>query len=239
MIEMYDENIQKNIGKICEAKSPGKDESVISVSSQGITLKLHVNIQTHNIIHAYYEGNTNELMRGILNLFCSSIIDLPIIEASHHGTLKLEYALRKVGSSPVGGIITPNNTLEQFIVVQKLIRDAFKQYQANVLNAPCKNAYIPVSAKVWAQLSDDVKTKKLTQLLDQYFADIHESEYDYALSVIGPMRIEFVLYNQKMENAGCFLLNLEKYIQRYTQAPVEVMYTERTDKNRVRQKSRK
>ena len=69
--------------------------------------------------------------------------------------------------------------------------------------------------------------------------NIYKNDCDYAISITNARRIEFIIYNQNLKNVGHFLLELEKYIQRVLQVPIEVMYTEKIDSNRVRQKSRK
>ncbi len=230
MIEIYKNNILKFVENKIE---------IISISSD-ITLKLEVDTKSHMITSvSYNESNIDDIMKGILNAFCSVIINLPIIEASNHGVLRLEYLLRDASKKPIDGIITPNNTLKEFLILQDLIRDCFKQYKQKIKNAPTGNAYIVASVKEWVKLSDNIKKEKLNELIDSYFKDINQNDCDYSISVIKPMRVEFLVYNESLKNVGHFLLELEKYIQKVLKVPIEVMYTEKIDNNRVRQKSRK
>ncbi|OQY48210.1 MAG: hypothetical protein B6247_25510 [Candidatus Parabeggiatoa sp. nov. 2] len=241
MLEIYKENLSRNSYQNCEFKNINTDEIEIVVIDNNITLKLHVNIKNHVVTGITYSGVIDGLLKNILNHFCDIVINLPILEASNHGVLRLEYLLRASGEKPVDGIISPDNTLPEFKIIQSLIRRGFKNYQAIVKGIPNNNTYIVPSAKVWTKLGDELKIEKLTEVINRHLENINQSSCDYAISIVNSMRIEIVVYkyNDSMETIGSFLLEIEKYIQRELLVPIEIMYAERMDKNRTRTKSRK
>lgn len=239
MIDIYKDSIVKYIDKNCINNNLIENKLEVISTNGEVTLILEIYTKTHKIKNANYIANVDDFMRGILNAFCSIIVNLPIIEASDHSVLKLEYLLRDMSKKPVNGIITPNNTLKEFLIIQTLIRDCFKQYKEKILNVPENNSYLTPLTKELEESNYEIKKEKLSKVVDSYLKNVYQNNCDYAISIINARRIEFIIYNQNLKNVGHFLLELEKYIQKVLQVPIEVMYTEKIDTNRVRQKSRK
>jgi len=198
-----------------------------------VRLKVIINKENHQILAVNFNKNINDILKGVLNAFCEVVVELPIIEAVEHSTIKLEYLLRKDGCKPVEGIILPQNTLAEFQTINKIIKKIYSNYQKLVNYYPEGNFYQKSIDKKWKALSDEEKILELAKLVKKFMTNYSIYNCDFHLRLLNITRVE-LLIDEKIDNIGSLLLNLEKFIQKNINLPIEIMYLEQLDKNKAR-----
>lgn len=130
---------------------------------------LHCEIQDYSIVQARHSGGEGAL-RPLLEGFCREIIDLPVQEAAEHGVLTFEANLRSRNCpAPVLGVITPMNADPLFLVLVRLVRDVYRQWQASQgigqSSGDSRNVFTRLSSARWAGLTPSERLAEVSRRL--------------------------------------------------------------------------
>lgn len=215
------------------------NEVKLNLSDDNIKLTLFVDKKNHLITFCFFEGDLTNVQKGIASELCSMLIDMPILEAAEHVTLRLEKKLRdKFIPNPVKGIILPENTYSFFLTIQQLLRKGLQQYRhmTNYINET--NTFCPNMPESWGKLSNDQKLEKLNKIKDDFCnANSYDtsaikldtlSDYSRTIVDINPAAID-------KKNHGSLLMALESLINSRLETHIELIYTEKKDSNIKRQ----
>lgn len=147
-------------GRPCEARE-------VKAEIAGVELTLAVDPESHWILRARFAAPRSAVERALLERFCALIEGLPLLEASDHGAIRLEYTLRGAGAPrPVAGIVTPFSTDRAFALPNALIRRALERYREACAYRDTRNAYDLEPAAVWLSLDDAQRRQQLSSLFD-------------------------------------------------------------------------
>lgn len=141
-----------------------QDGFVVVESADGAAvLSLLIDPASHAIHRAAHRGAAGEKARAMLEAFCGIIEGLPLQEASDHGVIRLEYALRdrSAAARPVVGVITPEAADPAFRLPLRLVRTALADYRHKTGYAGINNTFDLPPSTEWLALPDGERRQRI------------------------------------------------------------------------------
>ncbi len=129
--------------------------AILAIASRG-NLKLMALVvgERHIIAKARYTGSCTSIERRLLERLCPILEGKPIIEASDHAVIDLEFNLRDHSlSAPVPGVIMPENTDSMFALPIQLVRDLLADYRRQTSFIDTENFNVRPCSPRWRRLS--------------------------------------------------------------------------------------
>ncbi len=214
------------------------DAKIYEASRDGVTLALAISPRGRpSIVAARHHGAVDQVMRGACEALCFVLEGLPAQEAAEHGVIHLIESLRDPTEPyPVAGIMTPKNTGEVFLQVERLVRDICHAHQADTGSVSEWNQWNPKVQSEWLRRSKDDQASVLKpivaeQVLDEGLTgdDLWISDIERNIRVImsfGP--------GVSADRKPAILMRLEGRMRKATGNRLEVFAEEMTDKNVIR-----
>jgi hypothetical protein len=216
------------------------NDVVATGRTAGVELILDVDPAQHTIRRARFSGARSNIERAVLERFCALIEDLPLLEASDHGVIRLEYMLRGgAADRPVLGIVTPISADRVFALPTALIRAALREYRDARGYIDTRNFYDVEPAAEWLALDDAERRYRLIAVFDAAMeqvglahgiVSIQEIDYDVRVTV------EFVGDLQGADKQQ-ILTVLERAMKDKVDQRLELFQGELKDSNTIRRLS--
>lgn len=126
-----------------QALTSRTDAVHVQATHGGIHLEAHVDAATHRILQAAHGGGVG-LEAALMDRLCGVLEGLPLQEASDHGALHLEQALRDPSlPAPTQGLLIPERVEPLFGTVVRLLRMLLKAYRDHTGYADTRNGFSP------------------------------------------------------------------------------------------------
>jgi NifU-like protein involved in Fe-S cluster formation len=217
------------------------DGMVLVEATDGATLMLRVRPADHVIEAAAHRGTAGPVARAVLDALCAEIEGLPMQEASDHGAIRLEFALRDKAAIPVPGIVTPGGADRAFAVAEALLRRAVAAYREQTGYDAIDNDFDAGPAAAWRALPRRARLDRLMSACAEvcraagWPADavaVADIEYD--------VRVVVELRGPLASGEGqAHLMRLERAIKDRVDGRLELYLAERNDANVLRRLSEK
>ena len=206
-----------------------------------IEIDLFFEIKNNIIINVFHNSNKSNDIEKLINLFFDIIINKNIQEAADHGVIYLEEKIRKFNDIKVTpGIILPNQGGEYFNVLNRIIRDIFKNYKIkNNLKFDVNKNYFIMTEK-WKSFTEKEKLQKINIILDKIKSTNVNLE-DESISV-NKIENNFKIYLDvdknfsKLQREQNILLEIEAKFKTLDDT-LEVFVEEILDQNKLRLKN--
>ncbi|HEC90942.1 MAG TPA: hypothetical protein ENI55_04680 [Alphaproteobacteria bacterium] len=216
-----------------EGKTDEKSGLVmVQAEADGAILALLVE-PAANLIHmARHRDAAVPERAALLDRFCALIEGLPILEASDHGTIRLEARLRDHASAvrPVPGVVSPEAAWPGFALPRKLILGALATYRKKTGFASCDNDFDPGATEEWMGLDDKARRQKLAAVIDAAEATVTDIEHDVR-----------VVVHFAAAAAGCDkqrqMMKMEQTIKTNVEPRLELYLEELKDANPIRRRT--
>jgi hypothetical protein len=214
------------------------DKELLEVAGDdGSTLMLLVEPSDHTIQAASHHGTPGPIERGLMEALCSEIEEMPIQEASDHGAIRLEFALRdKAVSRPVPGIVTPRNADPAFRSIELLLRRALALYRERTALSATGNEFDPGPSQDWREMPQRIRLTTLTtasgeicesQGLPAHTVKINRIEHDVRVVVTIGAALE-------PSAKSSFLMRFEEGVKEKVDGRLELYLEEVKDANVIR-----
>ena len=204
----------------------------------GVRLDLAVFRDTHVVEHATFRAPTGAVEQlALLDQFCEIILGLPLVEASDHGVIRLEDALRdRALTPPVPGIITPEAAHPMFLLPLRLIRGALAEYRKLTGFSSSKNEHDPRPGASWMSATPDLRIELVMSALEQALPAFRLSRDDVHVAAIRhDVRVELRFSESwKGTDQQNIVMSLERELKARVDSRLEVYVEERKDKNKIR-----
>jgi len=156
------------------AGDPG--EAVGLVRIQGADgparLILLVDPADHTVRRAGHTGANDAVDSALFDRLCALIEGEPLQEASDHGVIRLERALRDPAAGrPVAGVVTPIAGDPRFARPQRLIRAALADYRRRTGYTAIANEHDAGPSAEWRALTDVERLQRLRKAIAEIAAD--------------------------------------------------------------------
>ena len=200
--------------------------------------KLGVILNKDIIEQIFFSSDENTEESFLIDNFCNIIKNLPIQEAYEHGSIKLEYLLRKSNiKNKIKGIIGPLVVRNLFANCNKLILNIWEQYVAKN-NVEIKiNFYDKRLSKNWSNLNKDTQIKIIQDEINK-FTDLKNLPKLFSIEKFEYSKLLTLSFNdESFINKSQLFLELEKYLNSKVDSRIEVFYKELIDFNKLRLKN--
>jgi len=207
----------------------------------GATLTLQVRPADHVIVAARHHGAAEPVVRAVLDALCAEIERLPMPEASDHGAIRLEFALRDKSARPVPGIVTPRSADPALAAAEVLLRRAMAAYRAQTGYEATDNDFDPGPSDAWRALPQDRQLDRVMTASGEvcraqdWPADaVAIADIEHDVRVVVELRDPLAAGDRQAH-----LMRLEAAIKANVDDRLEVYLAERNDANVLRRLSDK
>ena len=138
---------------------------VIAVEQDGYVIELQVDVSSHLVEKAMFNGSVPKGLAPLLNRLCESIENRQIQDMSDHAVARLEYKIRSTGTRPVPGIVLPPAVDDRFARLQVLVRKALAKYREATGYWEISNTFDDEAEAEWLELSSVEKKEKSEEIL--------------------------------------------------------------------------
>lgn len=217
----------------------GTDGTIERASENGITLEVRLEKQGSHVvvIEARHQGAGDDLQRGVLEVFCTSIEGLPLREAADHGAI---HALATLRGDPlsrsVGGILMPRSAGTAFTCCERLIRAILARYLVKAGERRAANFWNAPLSKAWRERSDDERIALLEPVMKRFRVDHRLSDEDIWITAVEKTRRIVIGFGAGVDYhiKPALLMALELDIRRETGDQLELFMSEAKDSNPIR-----
>ena len=204
---------------------------MVQAAADGAILALLVEPAANLIRMARHRDAATPEPAALLDRFCALIEGLPILEASDHGTIRLEARLRdRAARRPVPGVLSPEAAWSGFALPRALIRGALAAYRGKTGFSSRDNDFDPGAAAEWMGLDDKARRQRLAALIDPAEATVTAIEHDVRVVV----RFAAAM-------AGCDkqrqMMKMEQAIKAGAEPRLELYLEELKDANIIRRRT--
>lgn len=210
----------------------------ISSFSDGPKLFLKINAASNCILSSWVEHDEVGVMKDLLAAFCASLFNCHIQEIRDHGVANFEYKLRgSVVPNHLNGIVMLSSTCEEFLVLQKLVKECFDSYRDKTGYVYKNSRRYKNPSSSWRQLSDAERQMRVVSVIEQFCCDnkINSSVIGLGL-IVKNKRITISISDDNIDKPS-LLMKLERHLKRSIDDCLEVYYQERKDENKLRNKN--
>lgn len=210
----------------------------VEARRDGVALSLALDART--VIVAARHRGARGLNRAVLDGFCLVIEGLPVQEASDHGVIRLERALRSpTASAPVSGILTPENAEAAFATPTWLMREAYRSWLGLSGQAPRRNFWTDPLPSAWIQAPFEERARRVSETLTAALEQAGLPREAVAVREIQrDTRVVLSLSGREAERAVApALLRLERALRDRLGVPLELFLVEREDSNKPREQN--
>ncbi len=224
-----------------EGRLDQADGTLLVEATDGATLMLRVRPADHVIEAAAHHGAAAPVARAVLDALCAEIEGLPMQEASDHGAIRLEFALRDKAAIPVPGVVTPGGADPAFRGVEALLRRAMAAYRQQTGYDAIDNDFDAGPAAAWRALPQRARLDRLMSAC----AEVCEAagwpedavaviDIEYDVRVVVELREPLVSGDRQAH-----LMRLERAIKDRVDPRLELYLAELSDANALRRLSEK
>ncbi len=170
-----------------EGKADEKDGLVmVEAAADGTILALLVEPAANLIRRARHRDAATPEQAALLDRFCALIEGLPILEASDHGTIRLEARLRDHASTgrPVPGVLSPEAAWSGFALPRTLIRGALAAYRKKTGFSSQDNDFDPGATKEWMGLDDKTRRQRLAAAIESVAGGLSVAAIEHDVRVV-------------------------------------------------------
>ncbi len=204
---------------------------MVQAEADGAILALLVEPAANLIREARHRDAARPEQAALLDRFCALIEGLPILEASDHGTIRLEARLRdSAAGRPVPGVISPEASWSGFALPRTLIRGALAAYREKTGFSSQDNDFDPGATEEWMSLDDKARRQKLAAAIDAGEAVVTAIEHDVRVVV----RFAAAM-------AGCDkqrrMMKMEQAVKADVEPRLELYLEELKDANLIRRRT--
>jgi hypothetical protein len=208
-------------------------DAILAIASHG-NLKLMAQVvgERHIVAKARYTGTGTSIERRLLERLCPILEGKPIIEASDHAVIDLEFNLRDHSlSAPVPGVIMPENSDSMFALPIQLVRDLLADYRRQTSFTDTENFYVRPCSPRWRRLSREQRQAEVAAALATF-----SGASDLLIGTIeGDRRVIFeIAPDTAKEINGSRLLQLEAHLQQSVEPVLQVHLQAKADLNTIR-----
>jgi len=143
---------------------PGEIAGLVRIQGADgpVRLMLLIDPADHTVRRAGHTGAQDPVDGALLDRLCALIEGQPLQEASDHGVIRLERALRDPAAGrPVSGVVTPIAADPRFALPQRLIRAALADYRRKTGYTANANEHDAGPSAEWRALSDADRLQRL------------------------------------------------------------------------------
>ena len=214
---------------------------VAATDADGATLMLRVRPVDHVIEAAAHHGAAGPVARTVLDALCAEIEGLPIQEASDHGVIRLEFALRHKAAIPVPGVVTPGGADPAFRNAEAWLRRAMAAYREITGHAAIDNDFDAGPAAAWRALPRRARLDRLMSACAEVCQAAGWPENAVAVADIEYDVRVVVELRGPLASGDCeaYLMRLERAIKDRVDPRLELYLAERNDANVLRRLSEK
>jgi len=175
--------------------------------------------------------------QAILERLRKILVGMPPQEVAEHGAIHaLTAAPPEVGPAPVAGIRNPRNAGADYLLIERLLRIAYRAYLDDGGVPPGHNFWNPRLAPQWLRMRKEQQAEELKLRLAEFLA---ASGFDAEMMWISDIERGFRIVMSfregvEVEKKPKILLNLERYFRDTTGMRLEVYLEEMTDQNKIR-----
>lgn len=201
----------------------------------GVTLAVAVD-STHRIAAAAHEGTRLRQDRTVMDVLCTLLNGITVQEASDHGVLQVERALRADGERPVAGIVLPQNADPVFIRPADLVRDVAAAYAVATGYAPGRNTFTRRASTAWLELARDGKLERLQGVLDAGALEAGLKPGDVRVANIEHHLKVTIAFHETVDvgRKPKALMDLERIVRREIEPSIQLYSIELKDANKLR-----
>lgn len=207
--------------------------AILTVASHGgLKLMGLVVGERHILAKARYVGSCTSIERRLLERLCKTMEGKPIIEASDHAVIDLEFSLRDHSlSPPVPGVIMPENADPMFTLPIQLVRELLADYRRQTSFSDTQNFYVRASSPRWRHLSREQRHAEVAAALVAF-----QGGNDLRIATIeGDRRVILEISPDAIkETDGSRLLQLEAHLQQTVEPVLQVHLQAKADLNTIR-----
>ncbi len=214
---------------------------VEAADSDGATLMLRVRPADHVIEAAAHHGAAEPAARAFLDAVCAEIEGLPMQEASDHGAIRLEFALRHKAAIPVPGVVTPGGADPAFRNAEAWLRRAMAAYREQTGHAAIDNDFDAGPAAAWRALPQRARLDRLMSACAEVCQAagwpedaVAVADIEYDVRVVVELRGPLASGDRQAH-----LMRLERAIKDRVDGRLELYLAERNDANVLRRLSEK
>jgi hypothetical protein len=204
----------------------------IAAHADGARLRLTIDPISHVIFTACFAGPTTAESRALLDLFCALITGLPLLEATHHGLLRLEASLRDPAAPPpLPGIILPLAAHPRFALPAALIAGALAAYRAATGYAELRAPYHLAPGPRWQAASATDRRDQIERVL----GTVRDADGVTLAAIEHDVRIVLDLPDDVTSAARqTILMRIERALKIAVDPRLEVYAQDRKDRNKLR-----
>jgi hypothetical protein len=216
-----------------------EEGTVYRASEGGMTLAVRLTKPGSQwiVTEARYSGAGAEQLRGVLEIFCRCVEDLPLREAADHGAIHaLELLRGDASAKSVPGILTPRNAGTAFAYCERLIRAILAEHAAKTGEQGTANFWNPALSATWRAQSDAQRIASLNPIVERFRTRHHLTEDDVWIAEVEKTRRIVVGFGSDVDyrDKPRLLMQLEVEIRRETGDRLELFMSEVKDSNPIR-----
>ncbi|MEM7447931.1 MAG: hypothetical protein AAF355_06800 [Myxococcota bacterium] len=232
--------------KHADGQKSGLNECInVSAELEVVSVTYHLTKDFVVMDFTFHSDDENLFEKPIaaaLNAYGALVKGLPFLEVRHHGTLRLEHALREPQTvRPVPGIVTLQSSSTIFHCIDKLAREAFlrlERKRPQEIALSNQNTFDMPVDDTWASLKTKEREQKLTETMKRFSRE-HQVTEALVASISSPDPIRAIVGLRSGEahtsaNHGCFLMQIERFFRQHVDPRIEVFAEERSDRNKIR-----
>lgn len=224
------------------AKEEGWQGAVDSPDAQaqaeGLSLSVKIEPDQHLLItQARWSGEAGPLERGLLNATCHILEGITLTEASDHGILRLEDALRDEKlHRPTGGIVIPEKVEPAFGLPLELMRGLLADYRRKDPEAGKVNFFVPAFSERWTGLSEAERIAEVARATEGFLREMDLGPETLKIERIdGQGRVTVAVQEDlDVHFKGELLLKLERFLDKNLEENLHLYMSELLDKNAKR-----
>jgi hypothetical protein len=233
-VDAYATRLQQALGtvrhEIAAASMGSRKDITATANDDGSQLRLEIDPTTHTITSAHFAAAAPDT-RALLDVFCDLVTGLPLLEAAHHGVLRLEATLRDPAAPPpVPGIILPRAAHPRFALPAALIAQALASYRARSGYADVRIDYHAAPGPQWRAASPTARAAAITAVLAAGGTPgVTLAAIEHDVRIV--LRLPDHLSSPARQS---LLMTLERAIRAAVDPRLEVHAEERKDRNKLR-----
>jgi len=224
------------------AGDPGEAAGLVRVEGDDAAarLVLLVDPANHTVRRAGHWGATDPVDGALLDRLCALIEGQPLQEASDHGVIRLERALRDPAAGrPLAGVVTPIAADPRFARPQRLIRASFADYRRKTGYTAIANEHDSGPSTEWRALTDSERLQRLRKATTEIAAEngLPADEIEVVAIEIGVRVVVRFHGSLAAGDRQHHMLVLEAGIKQKVDARLELYQVELKDTNVIRRLS--
>ena len=209
-----------------------------SAAAEGLSLAVTLDAAKRLLItQARWQGNARPLEAALLNATCKVLEGITLTDASDHGLLRLEDALRDEKlHRPTGGIIIPERVESSFGLPLQLLRGLMVDYHKKDPEAGKVNFFVPAFSTGWQAASEAQRKERVAQAARDFLKD---RKFDDTTLTIESVDAEGRVMVSVRESInvhlkGELILKLERYLDKNLEPNLHLYMEELEDHNAKR-----